>query len=116
MSSWSGAKTSGHHTQIVLEYLGGAIVRVNPDATAFRARNASFSFNIFPRWENPGEDAEHIAWAHSFYEAIVPYATESVAPNFLSDEGDSAFGWPTTKTTSAYRNTRTSMIPTTSSG
>ena len=76
------------YTQIVLEHLGGAIARVNPDATAFQHRTASFSFNIFPRWEDPGEDAEHIMWARNFHETIVPYATEGVAPNFISDEGD----------------------------
>ena len=75
-------------TQIVIEHLGGAISRVKPDATAYWNRNAAFSFNIFPRWEDPAEDEAHISWAREFHAAIRPYATDGVAVNFLSQEGD----------------------------
>jgi FAD/FMN-containing dehydrogenase len=74
-------------SQIVLEHLGGAISRVEPDATAYRHRNAAFSFNVFPRWEDPADDEAHIEWARDVYEAITPYATDGVAVNFLSQEG-----------------------------
>ena len=74
-------------TQIVLEHLGGAISRVEPDATAYRNRKASFSFNVFPRWEDPAEDDAHVAWAREVHEAITPYSTDGVAVNFLSQEG-----------------------------
>ena len=74
-------------TQIVLEHLGGAISRVEPDATAYWNRGAAFSFNVFPRWEDPAEDDAHVAWAREVHEAIAPYATDGVAVNFLSQEG-----------------------------
>lgn len=75
-------------TKIVLEHLGGAIARVDPDATAFRHRDAAFSFNIFPRWTNPEEDEAHISWAREFMGAVAPFATDGVGVNFLSQEGD----------------------------
>ncbi|MFP4074198.1 MAG: FAD-binding oxidoreductase [Actinomycetota bacterium] len=75
------------HTQVLLEHLGGEISRVDPSATAYRNREAAFSFNVFPRWTDPAEDDEHIAWAQEFVDAIAPYATDGVGVNFLSQEG-----------------------------
>jgi len=74
-------------TKIVLEHLGGAIARVDPDATAYRHRDAAFSLNIFPRWTDPEEDDTHIAWARAFLDALAPFATDGVGVNFLSREG-----------------------------
>lgn len=75
-------------TQIVLEDLGGAISRVEPGATAYRHRNAAFSFNILARWDDPAEDEAHVSWARDLHATIRPYATDGVAVNFLSQEGD----------------------------
>ncbi|WP_226041612.1 FAD-binding oxidoreductase [Natrinema sp. DC36] len=75
-------------SQLVLEHLGGAISRVEPDATAYRNRNAAFSFNVFSRWEDPAEDETHVSWAREFHAAMGPFATDGVAVNFLSQEGD----------------------------
>lgn len=75
-------------TKIVVEHLGGAIARVDPDATAYRHRDAAFSFHIFPRWTDPEEDENHISWAREFMEAMAPFATEGVGVNFLSQEGN----------------------------
>ena len=75
-------------TQVVLEHLDGEISRVDPDATAYRHRDAAFSFNVFPRWEDPAEDEAHVSWAREFQDAVRPYATDGVAVNFLSQEGD----------------------------
>jgi FAD/FMN-containing dehydrogenase len=72
----------------VLEHLGGAIARIAPDATAYRHRNAAFSFNVFPRWTDAEEDEAHISWARAFMAAVAPFATNGVGVNFLSQEGD----------------------------
>lgn len=72
---------------LVFEHLGGAISRVAPDATAYRHRDAAFSFNLTPRWTDPEEDERYISWAREFHEAIAPYVTDSVAVNFLGQEG-----------------------------
>jgi len=75
-------------SDIVLEHLGGAIARIAPDATAFRHRDAAFSLNVFPRWTDPEKDEAHISWAQEFMDAIAPFASDGVAVNFLSQEGD----------------------------
>lgn len=75
-------------TQIVFEHLGGEIARVDPAATAYRHRNARFSFNLLPRWTDPEDDDAIISWAREFLEEVAQYATPGVAPNFLSLEGD----------------------------
>ncbi|WP_207591587.1 FAD-binding protein [Halomontanus rarus] len=75
-------------SQIVLEHLGGAISRVEPDATAYRNRNAAFSFNVFSRWEDPAADEAHVSWAREFHAAMGPFSSDGVAVNFLSQEGD----------------------------
>ena len=74
--------------QIVLEHLGGAISRVDPDATAYRHRGAAFSFNVFPRWTDPEDDDANVSWAQGLVDEIEPFATDGVAVNFLSEEGD----------------------------
>lgn len=74
-------------TKILLEHLGGAMARVDPDATAYYHRDAPFSFNLYPRWTDPREDDAHISWARAFMDAVAPFATEGVGVNFLSQEG-----------------------------
>ncbi|WP_255198083.1 FAD-binding oxidoreductase [Halorarius litoreus] len=74
-------------TQVVIEHLGGQISRTAPDATAYRHRDASFSFNIFPRWDDPAEDDRHIEWAQSLFDAMAPYTMDGVYVNMLSQEG-----------------------------
>ena len=77
----------GPLTQVALEPLGGAIGRVDADATAFRHRDAAYSFGI---------DDGMIEWAREFHEAMAPYATGGVYANYLDrDEGgrvEAAYG------------------------
>ncbi|NBB85071.1 MAG: FAD-binding protein [Bacteroidetes bacterium] len=75
-------------TKIVLEHLGGAIAQVDLGATAYRHRDAVFSFSIFSRWNDPEDDEAMIAWARKFMDALAPFATDGVGVNFLSQEGD----------------------------
>jgi FAD/FMN-containing dehydrogenase len=68
------------------QHLGGAVGRPRPDATAFGHRDAVFEFTILSVWQDPAEDAEHIAWARDFHAAMRPYAT-GVYVNNLGVEG-----------------------------
>lgn len=74
-------------TKILLEHLGGEMARVDPAATAYRHRDAPFSFNLYPRWTNPEDDEALISWAREFMDAVAPFATDGVGVNFLSQEG-----------------------------
>jgi FAD/FMN-containing dehydrogenase len=78
----------GPLTQVALEPLGGAMGRIDADATAFAHRDARYSFGIWPGWADPDRDEELIAWAREFHEAMAPYA-DGVYANYLDrDEGD----------------------------
>ena len=66
--------------------LGGAVARVDDDATAFTGRSAAHDINFVASWlpDDP-EPERHKAWARSAWEAMRPFA-HGVYVNFLSDE------------------------------
>ncbi|HEX6620547.1 MAG TPA: FAD-binding oxidoreductase [Solirubrobacteraceae bacterium] len=68
------------------QHLGGAIARAGADTAAFSHREAAFEFTILTVWEDPAEDAEHIAWARELFAAMAPYA-DGVYVNNLGTEG-----------------------------
>jgi FAD/FMN-containing dehydrogenase len=70
-------------------WLGGAIGRVDEDATAFPHRDRACSFTIAMRWDDPARDDEHVEWAREFHEALKPYASDGVYVNLLDrDDGE----------------------------
>lgn len=75
-------------SSVFLETMGGAINRVESNATAFPHRDAAFSVTAWARWEEPAADAELREWAQAFSAAMEPYTTDGVYVNFLSQEGD----------------------------
>jgi len=73
-------------TTVFFEWMGGAIAKTAPDATAFPHRNATVSFTIAPKWIDPGRDDELLGWAREFFEATAPYGPEDVYVNLLSHD------------------------------
>jgi FAD/FMN-containing dehydrogenase len=83
----ASALTSPKSYCIVFQ-LGGALGRVDSDATAFSQRDAAHNVNINAIWtEDDPEAARHIAWARDFFAALQPHAGGRVYLNFLGDEG-----------------------------
>lgn len=75
--------------EIFFGLIGGATMRVAPEATAYPNRDALYVMNVHGRWSDPDDDARCIAWARDFFDASAPYATGSVYVNFLTaDERD----------------------------
>ena len=66
--------------------LGGAVGRVDDDATAFTGRSAAHDINFVASWlpDDP-EPERHKAWARTAWESMRPFA-DGVYVNFLSDE------------------------------
>ncbi len=66
--------------------LGGAVARVDDDATAFTGRSAAHDINFVASWlpDDP-EPERHKAWARAAWEAMRPFA-HGVYVNFMSDE------------------------------
>ena len=73
------------------EPLGGAVSRVQPGATAFPHRDASYALGLWMGWTDPQQDDQIIAWARKFHELMAPYATGGMYTNYLDrdDEGRS---------------------------
>jgi FAD/FMN-containing dehydrogenase len=74
-------------TSFPIWQFGGAVSRVDDDATVFGSRQAGHGFNV--ACATPTEDGfdEERQWARTFWDALAPYHT-SVYVNFLMEEGD----------------------------
>jgi FAD binding domain-containing protein/berberine-like enzyme len=68
---------------LLIEDLGGAVARVNPDATAFNFRNYTYNLAILGRWADPSGADSGIAWTRGVHEAMQPFAA-GVYVNYLS--------------------------------
>jgi hypothetical protein len=67
--------------------VGGAVTRVDADATAVGEREIGFDLNVLAAWPPPDPNAEeHRAWVRAGWAALQPHGT-GVYTNFLSDEG-----------------------------
>jgi FAD/FMN-containing dehydrogenase len=74
------------HSAIPIFTLGGAVARVDDDATAFTGRSAAHDINFVASWlpEDP-EPEHHKEWARAAWKAMRPFA-HGVYVNFMSDE------------------------------
>lgn len=76
-------------TALALEHLGGAVARMDPDATAFSQRSAPWNLLIPSGWEDPAEDAANIEWTRDFWNEIQPLTNAAAYINYLAaEEGD----------------------------
>jgi FAD/FMN-containing dehydrogenase len=72
-----------------LEHLGGAVSRIDRDATAFSQRDAQHTWTIASGWADPAEDEVNIQWARDFWQAMQPFTRPGVYVNYLqADEQD----------------------------
>ncbi len=67
---------------VLIEQLGGAMSRVDRDATAFEHRDAAFNIAIITRWPVPELADPCIAWARAFWDDLRPAST-GVYVNYL---------------------------------
>ena len=76
----------GAFSTVYLGAEGGAIGRVEPDATAFPHRDAAFSLHVFPGWSDPADDARVMGWAREVHAAMAPHASGGVYVNMLAED------------------------------
>ena len=67
---------------------GGAVSRVEEDATAFGQRGAPFNIHYLSTWLDPADDAVNIASTRATAAAMKPWATGRVYLNYIGDEGE----------------------------
>ncbi len=75
----------------VVEHLGGAVARVDQDATAFGDRGAPYNLIITGEWTDPAETERNIQWVRDCWQAARPYAKETVYVNYVDAGEDARF-------------------------
>jgi FAD/FMN-containing dehydrogenase len=74
-------------SEIHFHHFGGAVARVDEDATAYRERHAPYVVNVIAAsYDADGFDS-HVDWAHRLYADLEPSLTGGAYINFLSREG-----------------------------
>jgi hypothetical protein len=66
--------------------MGGAVSRVDPEATAVGPREVGFDLSFAAAWTPDDDGARHIAWSRAGWDALRARST-GVYANFISDEG-----------------------------
>jgi len=81
------ATVSAPWTHIVVEHMGGAVSRVDRQATAYNYRDAQYNFLIVGIWTDPAEDSIHIPWVRTLWQALQPFSSGRIYVNYESDVG-----------------------------
>ena len=74
-------------SHVVLEHMGGAVSRMDRDATAYNYRDAQYNFLIVGMWTEAADDARNIPWVRTFWQALQPCSTGNIYVNYESDVG-----------------------------
>lgn len=72
---------------------GGAIARVQEDATAFTGRSAPFQMSVESSWDGPSLDAGRTAWARAAYAIVEPHSRAGRYVNDVADAGADLGRW-----------------------
>lgn len=67
---------------IVIEHLGGAVARVDRNATAFDHRDAEYNLALIARWPDPAMADAGIAWTRGLWDEMTAHA-RGVYVNYL---------------------------------
>ena len=73
--------------EIHVHQMGGALARVDEDATAFGDRSMPFVLNAVTNWQDADADDAHTEWARSVIAAAEDASTGRAYVNFLGDTG-----------------------------
>jgi FAD/FMN-containing dehydrogenase len=79
--TWMGRRPSSNSMAAVWA-LGGALGRVDPEATAIGERTAPFLFEILANWEEPEDTERNVAWARDFFAAMERFGAGKTNLNF----------------------------------
>jgi FAD/FMN-containing dehydrogenase len=73
-------------TEVLIQPLGGAYARVEPDATALAHRDARWMYHALAQWENPADTPRNRAWTGDFVAAMEPHSRRASHPNHVSTD------------------------------
>jgi FAD/FMN-containing dehydrogenase len=86
---WSNRRPS-NDTLVIVRHCGGAISRVDGDATAFGDRSSDWMLSIDSTWSDAADDDANIAYTRAFWDAALPFSSGKTYFNFpgLHEEGE----------------------------
>ena len=89
--SWSNTRRS-ERALIVMRHCGGAISRVEPEATAFGDRSSEWMLSIDSTWDDPADDERNITWTRAYWDDMHRFSSGKTYFNFpgLLEEGAAA--------------------------
>ena len=92
----AGSRRASPMTQHLLLPWGGALGRIDEDATPMAQRAARWVTHPFATWVGAADDEVNIAWVRDYRAANAPFTSGGVYLNFIGDEGgeriSAAFG------------------------
>jgi FAD/FMN-containing dehydrogenase len=80
------AKFLSPMSNVLFFHLHGAATRVDPNETAFGARDDQWDYDVISQWTDVSESAGHIQWTREFWTAVEPFASGQVYVNHLDAE------------------------------
>jgi len=85
-----GSRRPSPTTQLLLEPMGGAMLKVDDDDSAVGRRDVPWCYHALGMWMEPGQEVEdaHRAWAKELQKDLEPHTTTGVYLNFTSDADD----------------------------
>ena len=73
-------------SQVLLEHLHGAAVRVGAGDTAFPHRTAGYNLLVLGQWMDPADAERSMAWVRQTFAAMRPFLAPGRYVNYLDDE------------------------------
>jgi FAD binding domain/Berberine and berberine like len=88
MESYCARRPTSMCHGLIEHQLGGAVSRIDRDATAFNFRDVEYSFMSLGQCATPVDTQNIKQWASDFWNAMHPYSTGGVYVNYLGREAD----------------------------
>lgn len=67
-------------------YFGGPSSNIGETETAFAHRDAQYDLGIIGQWQDAAEDAEHMNWARTAYDALQPHCNGRIYANLMGGD------------------------------
>jgi FAD/FMN-containing dehydrogenase len=90
-TQWSRERPSPR-TLVIIRHVGGAVARVEAEATAFGDRSSEWMLSIDSTWDDPADDERNIGWTRAYWDDALRYSDGKTYFNFpgLFEEGQHA--------------------------
>jgi FAD/FMN-containing dehydrogenase len=73
-------------TEVLIQPLGGAYSRVDPEATALAHRDAPWMYHVLSQWPDPADTPRNRSWTNALTAALAPYSRRATHPNHVSTD------------------------------